>query len=200
MADRAERLTGPEAGQYDPRRDANWQARLEEARAKREIALRNKPAKRPAKRLKPWEEEGAAALDDDADFSPAASGLEFSDRVDAIREHRAPQETPLADAARPGSNWSPDVEQSILTPVPEPAPVAPTPDRAESARRPVERAGSVNDIFSDPAFREPYKAPAPAPKSDEDETIPIAQLRAPLPKSEPPRRAYRFVPDPEPER
>ena len=206
MADGAERQSDIVPGGYDQRRDANWQARLEEARAKREIALRKKRANvQPKKRLKPWEEEGAAVLDEDMDFSPASTGLEFSDRVDAMRVQGKPKYIPFSAPApvesetptsQPGSNWSPDIDQEPLAPVP-----APEPERATEAPiqapQPSARVSSVNDVFSDPIFDEPPAAKEPDPKADEEaDTIPIALLRVPPP--EPARRRVPVIKD-EPE-
>lgn len=203
MADGAERQSDIVPGVYDPRRDANWQARLEEARAKREIALSKKRATaQPKRRLKPWEEEGAAVLDEDKDFSPASTGLEFSDRVDAMRTKSTSKTVPFPvrepvepepSVARPGSNWAPEADQDMLSPVPVHEVNRPSAAPVETPK-PTARVSSVNDVFSDPIFDEPPAAQEPDPKGDEDsETIPIALLRVPPP--EPPRRRMPVVKD-----
>ena len=79
-------------------KDERWQARLEEARARREIALREKAASRgrTKQRRKPWEEEPG---DDADDFEikpiiqdkPAndEKDVDLADRLEAARDARA---------------------------------------------------------------------------------------------------------------
>jgi|GEM_PF-2187026 len=95
MADRATRPDDdPLRDIVDLNKDERWQARLEEARARREIALREKGLSggTPVSKPKPWESE----LDDDPDDyaieplipqkEPEEGRVDFADRVDAMRE------------------------------------------------------------------------------------------------------------------
>lgn len=70
--------------------DDSWQARLEEARARREVALREKAAGKtaPKKRLKPWEVDGTIGK---KPIEPIVQEreddrIDFADRVQTIRE------------------------------------------------------------------------------------------------------------------
>jgi hypothetical protein len=99
MADSAMRKDNSTREVVDLSNDERWQARLAEARARREIALREKaPRNVPAEhKLKPWEIDG---FSDEGQFEPvepllpAAPKLDFSERVDAIR---AALDKPKAD-------------------------------------------------------------------------------------------------------
>lgn len=90
MADRALRPESSEREVFDLDKDERWQARLAEARARREVALREKASSgaEPKRRLKPWEEAGQAdAYDRVEPMLPAEleDKLDFSDRVKSLR-------------------------------------------------------------------------------------------------------------------
>ncbi len=166
----------------DPRSDANWQARLEEARAKRAIALaeRAKTAGPKKKRLKPWEEEGAVVLDEDDDeIVTPQSGLGFSERVEAMRAH----ERVKAASSKTGSdgnvapsnrNWSEDALNEPLERV-EPPKAEPMSDEPLPERTAVlSPAGTVNDLFDSPAF-------ASDTPSHHVPANPVSLLRSPPP-------------------
>lgn len=131
MADRASGEGDPGVPKevFELDKDERWQARLDEARARREIALREKAAGKPQKpRPKPWEIEGAS-LEKPPRIEPIVQErgddkFDFADRLETIREAK--------EAARP----------------PEPAPLKPVPDPEKTppaaadppSRKPVRRA------------------------------------------------------------
>lgn len=189
----AKRAMEPESGSdevFDLNNDARWQARLDEARARRAEALKkqgrdDKPRRAPRK---PWEDETETSraavehqrpLDDD--------GLDFHDRMNAL--HKVLKETkPAAEEAkvfdtRPGQNWSPDQDSAPLTSR-EDAKVETSP--AQEPAKP--KQPPVDSLFDDPAFSEPL-APVVSEVGD-DEALPISALVAPLPPREP-RRSTR---------
>ncbi len=138
MADRAERPDDddPYAGIVDLNKDDRWQARLAEARARREQALREKGGEpRRRSKPKPWETE---AGEDPDDFfvepviqakEPDDDKVDFADRVDVMRE-------------------------AVSKPSPKPSePVA----RARGRDRPISKPSRSNDIFDD--LDEPSVAP-----------------------------------------
>ena len=96
MPDRAYRSDEkPADAVVDLDADDRWAARLAEARARREVALREKAAGKalPKRRPMPWEEEA----EDDAPFKvqplivveeKTDDRVDFADRVDALREAR----------------------------------------------------------------------------------------------------------------
>ena len=96
MADRAYRSDEkPDDAVVDLDADERWAARLAEARARREVALREKAAGKtlPKRRPMPWEED----VEDDEAFRPQPlivvqektdDHFDFADRVDALREAR----------------------------------------------------------------------------------------------------------------
>lgn len=112
MADRALRDGDPEEEVFDLSNDDRWQARLEEARARRAVALQQKAEKsgtveKPKARRKPWEEEGQFADDEDDIFEPIEpvflpgdpeDGTDFSDRVDNLRK-KVGADKPKSDVA-----------------------------------------------------------------------------------------------------
>ena len=172
----------------DPRSDASWQARLDEARARRAVALAEKArngAPQKKRRLKPWEEQGVVIVDETTDTSleDTPDGLGFHQRVDAMRGHAAPDLR--------GSNRVPDAGEAA--PQPEEEPAAPaqiteTPEQPE-APRPRAPAGTVNDFFADPAFDRAASA-AREDAARRDEASPSALLLRP----EPPEPAPSQVP------
>ena len=137
MADRSAKPEGSE----EPRdiveldKDDRWQARLAEARARREIALREKKASRtPKRRRKPWEEEPGDDPDEVIiepliqDRPPGDDRLDFADRLEVIREAESDSDVPPRKSATPA-----------LTPVTEDEPRRETPsgaDHGTSAAKP----------------------------------------------------------------
>ena len=93
MADRASGggIPGVPKQVFELDKDERWQARLEDARARREIALREKAGGKPQKaRPKPWEVEGAA-YDAPKPIEPVIQDrgdekIDFADRLETIRE------------------------------------------------------------------------------------------------------------------
>ncbi|MEM7720241.1 MAG: hypothetical protein AAF222_13660, partial [Pseudomonadota bacterium] len=136
MADRAgsEEQPGVPKEVFELDKDERWQARLDEARARREVALREKAAGKPQKpRPKPWEVDGTS-IDDLPDIDPVMQErgddkFDFADRLETIRSPRsesiAPVPTPApTEVPRPVSK---PVRASTPAPTFDetPAPVAP---------------------------------------------------------------------------
>ena len=189
----AKRAMEPEKGSdevIDLNNDARWQARLDEARARRAEALKkqgreDKPQRAPRK---PWEDE--------AETSSAAvkhqrpldhDGLDFHDRMNALHKvlkqsKGAVDETAALDA-KLGQNWLPEQDAAPeFTHTKEPL------DAKTVDKKPKEKPAkesSVDSLFDDPAFSEPL-APV-EPELNDDETLPISALVAPLPPREPAR-------------
>lgn len=142
-------------------KDERWQSRLEEARARREIALREKANQPPKKRKKPWEED-----DEDDDFTiepiiqekPADEpDLDFADRLEVMRE--APKEDP-----------APEIEAAPPPPS-EPASKArskPTIKRASPPPPP--RVRDFDEIIP-PEVTPIAGRPAPPPKPRRDRSL-----------------------------
>lgn len=187
----AERATEPETGQnavVDLNNDARWQARLEEARARRAEALKLKGLDDQPKRArrKPWEDEADTALA--AEKHQRAldhEGLDFHDRMNALQKvlkDKRPETAPTPEGPEAMRNWSPEAEATPLERlVGKPVPSAPRVPSAEKSAPP------VDSLFNDPAFRatEPEIADV-----DEPEYVPLEALVNPLPRSrpEPPSR------------
>ena len=146
-------------------KDERWQSRLEEARARREIALREKANQPPKKRKKPWEEDSEDDLppiepiiqakpDDEPD-------LDFADRIEVMRE-TAKDEAPEIETAPP----PPPPERK-----PEPKPTAKVKEKADPKPKPrIERTPpppKVHDFDEaiPPAPTPVVTAPAPQPAS-----------------------------------
>ncbi|MCG6883359.1 MAG: hypothetical protein LJE62_06355 [Silicimonas sp.] len=95
MADRAGGKGKPGVPKevFELDKDERWQARLEDARARREIALREKAeGKPPQPRPKPWELEGATHATP-PDIEPVIQErgddkFDFADRLDTIRDSK----------------------------------------------------------------------------------------------------------------
>ena len=153
-------------------KDERWQARLEEARARREIALREKAsAPRKKQRRKPWEEEPG---DDPDDFEikpiiqkkPAdEKTLDLADRLEAARKAKEVEAkaSPPKVVEAPKPEVTPEPE-----PEPEPAPPVPPKVKAKSKLKPKvvpefkSKARNFDDII--PPGKAPTVAPAPMPK------------------------------------
>lgn len=122
MADRATRPEDSERHVFDLEKDERWQARLAEARVRREIALREKAHSEtaPRRRVKPWEEDGQGDLPDfeelEALLAPEEDDrLDFADRVKTLRK------TVESEPKRPGDNGGPSLGgRPDLRPVPTP--------------------------------------------------------------------------------
>ncbi len=104
MVDRAiipEKSEPQEEEVFELDKDDRWQARLAEARARREIALREKGKSPKKPRKKPWEEE---AGDDSDQFTvepviqdPVDDRLDFADRFEAIKDGGTPSVEPVPE-------------------------------------------------------------------------------------------------------
>ena len=102
-------------------KDERWQSRLEEARARREIALREKASQPPKKRKKPWEEDDE---DDEFTIEPIIQekpldepDLDFADRLEVMRE---------------GAKDDPSEGETV---VPPPPPVPETKPKAKTEKK-----------------------------------------------------------------
>ncbi len=110
MADRATRKEDTERHVFDLEKDERWQARLAEARVRREIALREKANSEtpPKPRIKPWEADGQGDLPDfeelEALLTPENDDrLDFADRVKTLRK----SSDPVPEHKRPRDNGGP---------------------------------------------------------------------------------------------
>lgn len=136
--------------------DDRWQARLDEARARREIALREKAAGKPQKpRPKPWEIEGAG-VEKPRDIEPIIQErgddkFDFADRLETIREAK-PEDADVAAAPAPTP-----APTSAAAPVPKPKAV-PSPARSSVSEARPER-GPVE--ASPKGLATNHRAPAP---------------------------------------
>ena len=153
MADRAGGKGKPGVPKevFELDKDERWQARLDEARARREIALREKAAGKAQKpRPKPWEIEGSAV-----EAPPAVEPIiqergddkfDFADRLETIREAKSDATPavpkPPATAAVPPrqSEQKPVADKVVKAPQararPQPSLILPgAPDVAELAVR-----------------------------------------------------------------
>lgn len=125
-------------------KDERWQARLDEARARREVALREKAAGKAQKpRPKPWEVDGAA-IEKPPEIDPIIQErgddkFDFADRLETIRETKAatpaPCDTVAASAPRPAA---PEVvpDPPPVEARPEPTPLPPRSLAPEARARP----------------------------------------------------------------
>lgn len=124
-------------------KDERWQARLDEARARREIALREKASGKPQKpRPKPWEVEGAS-VEEPPEINPVIQErgddkFDFADRLETLREAKADKPEPVAPVA-PVRPPEPAARKSAAPEArarPQPSLVLPgAPDVAELAQR-----------------------------------------------------------------
>ncbi|NNE87789.1 MAG: hypothetical protein HKN27_06900 [Silicimonas sp.] len=110
MADRAVSDDGSPESIVDLFDSDRWQARLEEARARREIALREKgkdPAEAQKRKLMPWEQDEATAPPG-AKIKPIVQApdtnrVDFADRVDVMRENIKKEDESEVTQAQPES-------------------------------------------------------------------------------------------------
>ncbi len=134
-------------------KDERWQARLDEARARREVALREKAAGKPQKpRPKPWEIEGAA-VEKPPKIDPIIQErgddkFDFADRLETIRE---PKEKP---AAPKPARKAPERPPAAARPVPVPPSPPPQPSPPPPASAPPQ-----------PSPPSQMRAPAPEPRA-----------------------------------
>lgn len=150
MADRAAKSKDSSKEVFELDKDERWQARLAEARARREVALREKASSgaSPRKRRKPWEEEGQGSFDEDV-FEPIEPIIQprdsdrpdFSDRLDSLKKEKArpaEHDRPLTKISPSiGGNGSPDAEPKESQLVPrKKEPVSKIADRYISALSP----------------------------------------------------------------
>ncbi len=195
MADRAggEGDPGVPKEVFELDKDERWQARLEEARARREIALREKAAgKAPKPRPKPWEIEGSK-IEKPPEIDPIIQErgddkFDFADRLETIREGK--DETPelpeppkvptFRSRAKPDYNPAPHQKVPAARGPeprarPQPSLILPgAPDVAELA----ERYAATLEVVEDPE---------PARIDTESETVPDRPdvTLVPLPKTPP---------------
>lgn len=155
MADRATRPEDTERQVFDLEKDERWQARLAEARVRREIALREKANSEtpPKRRMKPWEADGQGDLPDfeelEALLAPEDDGdrLDFADRVKSLRKSVEPEQK------RQGDNGGPSLggRQERVAPPTEmeelPEEAAGDSDPVEETPRPRSGAVSVADRY-----------------------------------------------------
>lgn len=156
MADRASGKGNPVVPKevFELDKDERWQARLDEARARREVALRDKAAGVPQKpRPKPWEIEGAE-IEAPPEIDPIIQErgddkFDFADRLETIRapQGNRPHEAPTAKLAPVPPRAVPDKVKSRDDPSthakapaprarPQPSLILPgAPDVAELASR-----------------------------------------------------------------
>lgn len=172
MAERA-KMSGTEEEKpvFDLANDERWKARLEEARARRAAALREKGiSEEPRRPRRPWEEEGAAT-----DWTPAPTsadgriardgGPEFSDRIDRLRalvdpgasEPGRPENRDMAASPRKRPNRG----HNRRPPEPERAPVPPEP--APAPEPPAAPVVSTRDPLETPRMVAPTEAAVPDP-------------------------------------
>lgn len=120
--------------------DDRWQARLDEARARREIALREKAAGKAQKpRPKPWEIEGAG-VEKPRDIEPIIQErgddkFDFADRLETIREPK-PEDTDDAAAPVPTPTPTP-TPAAVSKPTAVPSPARPTVTEARPKHSPL---------------------------------------------------------------
>ncbi|MEM6386606.1 MAG: hypothetical protein AAF718_10255 [Pseudomonadota bacterium] len=146
MADRTggEGKPGVPKEVFELDKDERWQARLDEARARREVALREKAAGKPQKpRPKPWE-IGGAEMDAPKEINPIMQErgndkFDFADRLETIRSAKSeaapkppaaettPVEAPVVPAETAKAREAQPVPSAPAEPIPpakEETPVA----------------------------------------------------------------------------
>ena len=203
MADRAggEGDPGVPKEVFELDKDERWQARLEEARARREVALREKAAGKPQKpRPKPWEVDGSD-MEQPPEINPIIQDrgddkFDFADRLETIRGTQAetpappPPEPAKPPVTRPRAtpDFNPAARQKVpaaqgsgLEPRarPQPSLILPgAPDVAELAER---YAATLEVVEDDPVI-------APEPELDgqeEEQGATLVPLTKAAPEAEP---------------
>ncbi|RZW12597.1 MAG: hypothetical protein EX266_00720 [Rhodobacteraceae bacterium] len=186
MAERAVRPEIPEREIFELDKDERWQARLAEARARREIALREKAnmEQPPERRRKPWEEEGQAAPPEPIEplIQPEdEKRLDFADRMKTLRK----------TIGRHGDNGGPPVDGDAMAAPARPVePLAKPMSDPPAAEKP---DASIADRYLEalaPDF-EPVQPFVPTvPNYSEPSSVPSLLRKAPPPKvTEPPKTA-----------
>lgn len=156
MADRAYRENDPSKGVFDLENDERWQERLAEARARRELVLKQKAEQGLRKpKPKPWEID--AERDRPNSFTPPPSeggkGFDFADRVKSMRRKHD------------------DTVNELL--VPEKEPERPKKKIDFTPPPPEDQLSDVSVVVPTPAFREPGAASLVAPEAPD-----IAEIAA----------------------
>lgn len=126
MAKRAVRPDDPEREIFELDKDERWQARLAEARARREVALREKANSGavPKRRPKPWEEAGQGDVTPVVPVEPVFQPEpdpkpDFADRMKSLRKTIQQH----GSNSRPSNEARPAPPTPIVPDVPETAPV-----------------------------------------------------------------------------
>ncbi|MDJ0638171.1 MAG: hypothetical protein QNJ20_05000 [Paracoccaceae bacterium] len=151
MADRVSGEGDPDVPKevFELDKDERWQARLEEARARREVALREKAAGKPKKpRPKPWEIEGSG-VDAPKPIEPIIQErgddkFDFADRLETIKDTKPAAEEPKPVTPEPAAEAPPFVPKREKVPqakpasarTPPPGDAPPMPTAAETAPEP----------------------------------------------------------------
>lgn len=165
-------------------KDERWQARLDEARARREVALREKAAGKSQKpRPKPWEIEGSG-VEEPPVIDPVVQErgddkFDFADRLETIREAKAERAAPPKPTAPPIARVrEPEPPVEPVAPVakkpaapeprarPQPSLVLPgAPDVADLAARYAETLDRPEPFTTREPTR-PLEEPAPQPTAE----------------------------------
>jgi hypothetical protein len=204
----------PKKGVFELDKDERWQARLDEARARREVALREKAAGIARKpRPKPWEIEGSD-VEEPKKIDPIIQErgddkFDFADRLESIRENQTDEpddlpghaaqvlpDDPPADppeAVRPVEApsepaYAPAPERRAR---PQPSLILPgAPDVADIAARYAETLDAKDGYARAPDFQldDPV---APRPEAESAQLIPLPAGRRRAAPDKPLSRAER---------
>lgn len=155
MADRAVGKGDPGVPRdvFELDKDERWQARLEEARARREVALRERAAgKSQPKRPKPWEAEGQESPPPPEPIvqERGEDKFDFADRMEQLREAEGPELPKQAKASKP------DASKGAAPEKPEPSEITRATPR--SATKPIRKfsrppAGEAIEQLRPPATK-----------------------------------------------
>ena len=203
MADRSVKPGDPETPRdiVELDKDDRWQARLAEARARREVALAEKAAgNTPKRRLKPWEEEPGQDPDEVKiepmiqERPPGDDRLDFADRLEVMREGDDDSAEPKPSAEKPTPVQVKPFDE-IIPPEPDPEPEA-VPAPAPRTRAPTVTPSGVK---APPPVRK-TRADAEIVAPDAPDVIDLAQryastLKPPVNVTKP----FDTVPPPEPQ-
>ena len=193
MADRA---FGPKKAEdeiFDLANDPRWQARLDEARARREQALQDKAPRANKPRLKPWEEQDQVMAQPLVEpfREKDSEGMDLADRLERLKARKAER--------RHGDNGGPGAERPEAVPEPEPEDVQaflveqdePEPRVQPSSPEPeIKKLESPNSVFDEPTFQTAARTKEePAEQEDYSASLVL-----------PPSEVRRFSRDPQPPR